>query len=208
MQKLSVWRRLLGVEQVVVEDVRIEDQVLVVSVRLYRRQRHCCGKCGRSCPGFDKGEGRRRWRALDLGSCRAYIEAEAPRVRCPQYGVVAAQVPWADHDARSTRSFDDQIAWLATHCAKTAVVELMRVSWLTVGRIISRVVRRTSKGLDLLRGLRRTGIDEISYRRGQRYLTVVVDHDSGQLVWAAAGRDRKTLEGLFDELEDERSKLA
>jgi transposase len=60
--------------------------------------------------------------------------------------------------------------------------------------------------VDLLDGLRRIGIDEISHRKGQRYLTVVVDHDTGRLVWAAAGRDRKTIEAFFDELGETRCK--
>lgn len=207
MRRSSVWRRLLGVQNVVVEDLAFDGEDLVVSARLYRRQRHRCGRCGRRCQRYDPGEGRRRWRGLDLGSTRTFLEAEAPRVSCPQHGVVVAQVPWADHGARSTRAFDDQVAWLATHCAKTAVVELMRISWRTVGRIITRVVSRVSKGQDLLEGLRRIGIDEISYRRGQKYLIVIVDHDTGRLVWACAGRDRKTLERFFSELGKERCKL-
>lgn len=137
---------------VVVEDVCFDGDDLMASLRLYRRQRPRCGRCGRRCQRYDQGEGRRRWRGLDLGATRTFIEAEAPRVSCPEHGVVVAQVPWADHGARFTRAFDDQVAWLATHCAKTAVVELMRISWLTVGRIISRVVLRTSKGRDLLAG--------------------------------------------------------
>jgi transposase len=55
-------------------------------------------------------------------------------------------------------------------------------------------------GVDRLDGLRRIGVDEISYKRGHRYLTVVVDHDSGRLVWAAVGRDTATLVRFFDEL--------
>jgi transposase len=47
-------------------------------------------------------------------------------------------------------------------------------------------------------------VDEISHLKGHRYLTVVVDHDSGRLVWAAAGRDRKTVEGFLDALGHER----
>jgi transposase len=49
-------------------------------------------------------------------------------------------------------------------------------------------------------------VDEISYRKGQKYLTVVVDHDSGRLVWAAPGRDRKTVLRFFDLLGEERCK--
>ncbi len=51
----------------------------------------------------------------------------------------------------------------------------------------------------------RIGIDEIGYRKGQRYLTVVVDHDSGHLVWAAEGRNERTPERFFDALGETRS---
>src|SRR5438128_170353 len=84
-------------------------------------------------PGCDRGEGVRRWRALDLGATKAFVEAAAPRVACAQHGVVVARVPWARHGAWFTLEFEDQAAWLATHCSKSAVCELMRVSWLTVG---------------------------------------------------------------------------
>jgi transposase len=57
------------------------------------------------------------------------------------------------------------------------------------------------------RGLRRIGIDEISWRRGQRYLTVALDHDSGRPVGAAEGRDEDTLDRFFFELGEERAKL-
>ena len=50
----------------------------------------------------------------------------------------------------------------------------------------------------LLEGLRRIGIDEISYKKGHRYIKIVVDHDTGRLVWAAPGRDRKTLHAFFN----------
>ena len=125
---------------------------------------------------------------LISGSTKAYVEAEAPRVDCRRHGVVVVGVPWARHGSRFTRAFEQQVAWLATHCSKTAVCELMRISWYTVGRIIERVVadERVRQG-DPLEGLTRIGIDELSFRKGQRYITVVVDHDSGRLVWAARG---------------------
>jgi transposase len=121
--------------------------------------------------------------------------------------VTVIQVPWARHDAGHTRAFDDTVAWLAVHCSKTAVVELMRVAWRSVGAIVTRVADDAMAGVDRLEGLRRIGIDEISYKKGHRYLTVVVDHDSRRLVWAAAGRDRATLGRFFDELGEERAAL-
>jgi transposase len=140
----------------------------------------------------------------------AYLEADAPRVRCSIHGVVVAHVPWAAHDAGHTLVFDQQVAWLAVRTSKSAVVELMRVAWRTVGSILARVWDRiedesggpTGERLD---ALARIGIDEISYRRGQLFLTVVVDHDTGRLVWAEPGRDRATLRRFFDDLGPVRS---
>src|SRR3954466_12872394 len=80
----------------------------------------------------------------------------------------------------------------------------MRVAWRSVGGILERVADEAQREVDLLAGLKRIGIDELSHRRGQRYLTVVVDHHSGRLVWAAPGRDRKSVEAFLDALGPER----
>jgi transposase len=194
VRRARVWARLLGLQRAVVEDVRIgDDEEIVVAARPAWRERDRCGVCRRRCPGFDLGDGRRRWRALDLGTTLAFVEADAPRVTCRRHGVVVCAVPWARHDSRFTRAFEDQTAWLAVNTSQSAVAQLLRVAWRTVGAICERVCDEAQREGDLLAGLRRIGIDEISHRKGQRYLTVVVDHDTGRLVWAAAGRDRKTV---------------
>jgi transposase len=136
---------------VVIDAVEVDesDDSIVVSCRL----------CERRSGRYDQGEGRRRWRALDAGTTKVFIEADGPRVNCRDHGVTVAWVPWARH----TRDFDDQVAWLVTHTSKTAVVELMRIA-------------------GPFDGLERIGIDEISYRRGHKYLMVVVDHDTVRCV--------------------------
>ena len=208
MRLSRVWRSVLGVEDVVVEDVRFGDEgdELVVDVRVDARggRRPRCGICGAISPRYDRGSGRRRWRSLDLGTVRTWIEADAPRVRCRRHGVVVVQFPWARHDSGFTRPFEDTVAWMATHTSKSALGELMRIAWRTVGRIIERVVGEFDL-FDPLDRLRRIGIDEISHRKGQRYITVVVDHDSGRLVWAAPGRDKATVRAFFDALGPERT---
>jgi transposase len=178
--------------------------VVVVTARPRKHLQGRCGVCARRCPGFDQGEGRRRWRALDLGTLKAFVEADVPRVRCPEHGVVVVAVPWARHGARHTRGFDDTAAWLAVHTSKQAVSQLLRVAWETVGRVVTRVTADAEAACDRFDGLRRVGIDEISYKRGHKYLTVVVDHDAGRLVWAAPGRDAATLSRFFDALGPER----
>jgi transposase len=138
---------------------------------------------------------------------RVFLEAESPRVNCPVHGPTVVQVPWARHGAWHTRAFDETVAWLAVRSSKSAVTELMRVSWRTVGSIVTRVQVDIDARVDRLEGLRRIGIDEISYKRGHRYLTVVVDHDSGRLVWAAVGRNDATLHQFFDQLGQARCAL-
>ena len=75
----------------------------------------------------------------------------------------------------SPRGFDDQAAWLTTH-TKTAVVELLRVTWPAVGAIAARVVAEGRALRGSFDGLEGIGFDEISC--GQKYLMVVVDHDT------------------------------
>lgn len=211
MPGISLFRGLLGVEHTVIEDVASdEDGSVVFHVRPMARRRGRCGRCRRRSSGYDAGSGRRRWRTLDHGVAMAFVEADAPRVRCRVHGVVVAHVPWAAHDAGHTHAFDQQVAWLVVRTSKSAVTDLMRIAWRTVGSILDRVWDRIDTATggrsgQRLDGLRRIGIDEISYRRGQLYLTVVVDHDSGHLVWAQPGRDGNTLRRFFEDLGTERS---
>jgi transposase len=205
----SVWERACGLSRTVVEEVDFDDDAgaIVVSVRPVANARSRCGHCCRRSPGYDLGDGRRRWRALDLGTTKVFLEANTPRVRCRTHGVTVAGVPWARHGAGHTRDFDDLAAWLAVRTSKSAVTELLRVAWRTVGSIVTRVNADVDATVDRLDGLRRIGIDEISYKRGHRYLIVVVDHDRGRLVWAGPGRNDSALHVLFDQLGPERGAL-
>lgn len=202
---VRAWAQMLGLEKTVLEGVELgEHDELVVSVRPRYSQLDRCPHCRWRCPGYDLGDGRRRWRALDLGTTFCYLEADAPRVECKRHGVVVAAVPWARHDAGFTRSFEDQAAWLAVNTSKSAICSLMRIAWRTVGRVCERVTAEAKRGRDLFADLERLGFDEISVRKGQKYLTVVVDHHTGRLVWAHPGRDRKTVLKFLDLLGKDR----
>jgi len=209
VRDVSLWRSLLGVEKTVIERLEFEEdpEVLIAHVRPTSRQRGRCGVCRRRSPGYDGGAGRRRWRTLDLGTVQTVLEADAPRVRCREHGVVVAAVPWARHDAGHTYAFDDQVAWLATQASKVTATALMRIAWRTVGSIITRVWADVEARTDRFANLRRIGIDEISYKKGHKYLMVVVDHDTRRLVWAAPGRTKATVREFFTLLGPERCKL-
>jgi len=206
MRVTTAFNRLLQVPGASVAAVSFERGGVVVGLR--RRARRlvcpCCGCVGRA--GYDRRW--RRWRHLDLGGVRCYLEYELRRFGCPGCKrVVSEAVPWARPAARFTRAFEDLVAWLAQQTAFSVVCRLLRITWRGVARIVTRVVRDLRAGARP-DGLERIGVDDVSYRRGYRFLTVVADHDSGRVVWAGEGHSQQTLEAFFDRLgEEETAKI-
>ncbi len=101
--------------------------------------------------------------------------------------------------------FQDVVCWLAKRVDKTTITKLLRVSWEAVAKIVRDVVTETIDDTRL-DDLYRIGVDEVSYRKGHRYLTVVADHDrKGAVVWVGEGKDHTTLEAFYDELGPERT---
>jgi transposase len=198
MRVTTAFNRVLGIAGVSVVSVCFERDGVVLAVRLRRRLLVCpdCGCVGRA--GYDRR--RRRWRHLDLGGTRCFLEYALRRFACPGcLRVVSEAVPWARPAARFTRAFETVVAWLAQQTAFSVISRLLRVSWRSVARIVARVVAELGAG-QRLQGLRRIGVDDVSYRRGYRFLTVVADHDSGRVIWVAEGHSQATLERFFDQL--------
>jgi transposase len=198
--------RTLGVDA---KSVRVENIDLVgenVEIRLRPRIKHRwrCPHCRERCPGYDPGR-ERRWRALDFGRTKVFVVARVPRVRCFEHGVVVASVPWARHGARHTLAFEQLAAWCAVEMSSTAAARLLRCTWRTIGQIIARVVAELGDE-ELLEGVTRIGVDEISYRRHYRYLLVVVDHDRRRLIHAVDGAHPTSLNAFFDLLGEERTR--
>ena len=207
MRVTTAFNRLLRLPGASVIDVSLTGEGVIVCVRLRRRRRVCarCGQTGSRLAVHDRRV--KRWRHLDLGATRCVIECELRLLRCPDCRVVRAEpVPWARPGAHHTRDFEDVVAWLAQQMAKTPITGLLRVGWDTVGKIVARVV---SEHLDedRLTGLVAIGVDEISYRRAQRYLTSVVDHRTGAIVWCSPGRNAATLQAFFAELGERRHSI-
>jgi transposase len=172
-----------------------------------RRRRLWCPHCTfKTSARYDQRERPSRWRHLDLGVWEVEIRASLRRLRCPTHGVLVEAVPFARPGAHLTRDFDDLLAWLATRMDKTAIARLTRVSWRTVGRACERVVA-AELDPNRLDSLFRIGVDEISWRKHHKYLTLVVDHDRGCVVWGGEGKDAATLDRFFDELGGQRSAL-
>ena len=205
MRVSTAFNRLLRLPGASVIDVSFTADGVIVTVRL-RRRRRVCSRCGQTGRLAIHGRRVKRWRHLDLGANRCIVECELRRLWCRTCGAQFEAVPWARPGSRYTRDFEDVVAWLAQQMAKTPIAGLLRIGWDTVGRIVERVL---ADHLDeaRLEGLVCIGVDEISYRRHHRYLTSVVDHRGGAIVWCAAGRNAATLRAFFDELGERKQSI-
>jgi transposase len=181
----AMLNRLLGFKGTVVDGVDFVDGVMLVQVRLRSKVLVCpCGRTSRA--RYDRS--RRRWRHVDFGRWRVVIEAEVRRVDCRSCQRVRTEwMPWARPGARHTRDFEDMAGWLVRKMSKSGVAQLLGTTWETVDALVRRLV---GEHLDTRRldGIYRIGVDEIAYRKGRKFLTVVADHDTGKVVFVGEGR--------------------
>ena len=201
MRAAALLNRLLGFAGTVVADVSFTDAAIVIGVRLRSRTLVCpCGRTSRA--RYDAS--RRRWRHVDFGRHKVLIEAVIRRVDCRGCGQVRTEwTPWARPGARHTRDFEDLAGWLAKRMSKTGVAALLRTTWPTVDALVARLVDAHLDN-DRLDGLYRIGVDEICYRKGRKFLTIVTDHDTGRVVHIAEGHTSVTLTAFYDLLGPER----
>jgi len=204
MRVSTAFSRLLRLKGVWVKAVRFEPDRVLVEVAL-RRRRLVCPECAFSTPHrHNVREAQSVWRHLDLGVWRLEIRATLRRLSCPRHGVRTESVPFARPGSGFTRDFEALVAWLASKTDKSTICRLVRINWRTVGRIIERV---SKDELDphRLEELFDIGIDEVSWRKQHRYLTLVCDHQRRKVVWGTEGAGEKAADEFFTELGSERS---
>ena len=204
MRVTSAFCRLLALPGIWVRQVEFAEEAVVVTVAL-RRRNLICPECGFSTRSrYDRRPVESSWRHLDLGIWRLEVRASLRRVNCPDHGVRTEGVPFARAGSRHTADLEDLVGFLATQMDKTAICRLLRIDWGTVGRMITRVMET---GLDpaRLENLFEIGVDEVSWRKRHKYLTLVSDHRGRKVVWGKEGRDTATLDAFFSELGPQRS---
>lgn len=200
MRVSAAFSRLLDLPGVWVKQVVFEPDRVLVTVAL-RCRRLRCPKCSYSTRNRENRQHHDSvWRHLDLGRWRLEIHARLRRLRCPEHGALVEGVPFARDGARFTRDFEHLVAWLATKTDKTATCRLTRIDWQTIGRIIERVGDELLDG-DRLNDLFEISIDEVAWRKGHRYLTLVGDHRRRCVAWGCEGKGQAAADRFFAELD-------
>ena len=205
MPNKTLIKQLLRVKNIVIDSYKYcaEDDRFTIPVHPTKGQQCLCPVCQKKCSYYDSLE-TRKWRSLDMGYTKVFLEAPVHRIECPVHGVLTEYVPWARHHSSFTRDFENTAAWMALYLPKTAVSTYMRIAWNTIGPIISRYRKDADPCPEhRFNGLKHIGIDETSYKKGHKYITVIVDHDTNSVIWVHERHGKEVLRGFFEQLSEE-----
>jgi transposase len=166
-----------------------------------------CSRCGKKCPGYDVAKKARSFMFVPLWGMPCFFIYKMRRVNCPKCEVVVELVPWATGKQQITESF----AWFIASWART-------LSWSETGRrfgttwdvVIACVKHAVAWGLANrnLNDVECIGVDELSWKKGHKYMTLVyqIDHGRRRLLHVAKDRTMASFNSFFDMLGEERSK--
>jgi len=165
-----------------------------------------CSACG-SAQVVSRGRVERRFRSLPIGSRATFVVLPIPRVECQVCGVVRqVKVSFADARRSYTSAFERYALELGRRMTIRDVAKHLGVSWDLIKDIQKRdLSRRYAK--PKLKHLRHIAIDEISIAKGHRYLTVVLDMDSGAVVFVGDGKGAKALKPFWKRLKGSKARI-
>lgn len=182
-----------------------DGKTIEVEIRERANGRPVCSGCGRSGPGYDRLP-TRRYEYVPLWAISVFLLYAPRRVDCPDCGVKVERVPWAQGKSRVTTSYQRFLAAWAKRLSWQEVADIFRTSWQTVYRSVEKAVAWGLAHRDL-DGIQAIGVDEIQWRRGHQYLTLVYQIDNGckRLLHIAEKRTVKSLLGFFRMFGQDRS---
>lgn len=163
-----------------------EQQGIIVHARPFKRCQCLCPICKKKCiKNGHKMEEESSWRAPNLNGVPVYIFYRPQRILCPEHGALNEFIPWADGTSRFTPAFNDEVAWLVCQMSKTAICEFEGINWRTVGNCVKASLERLEPDVShrIHDNVRRICVDETSYRKGYKYITVVYDMDKNRVIW-------------------------
>lgn len=200
MKDRELYSKILGLAspwKVMDVDLNVEKGEVVVKAAAKPSTVHKCPKCGKKCGRYDSR--RRRWRHLDTCQLQTILEAEVPRVQCPEHGVHLVDVPWAERGSKFTALFEAVVIHWLQAASIAAVAEQLELGWSQVNGIMARAVARGLARREAA-SYESIGVDETSFQKRHEYVTVVTDLEEGNVVHVADNRRTESLACFFEGL--------
>lgn len=181
-------------------DAGIENEVKVSHITLeYIGEPTVCPKCGSTRKIHDHKE--RVWRHSNLDDTVCYIHARIPRCKCPDCGCIEqVDIPWADPQVSYTKRFMEVAIEHMSQMSLLATSRIMMTTWKILDDIVEIKYKEHLNKLDLSR-VRRIRIDETSAKKNHRYITVVTDVDTGDIIFITKGKGMEVVSEFVDWLE-------
>lgn len=203
MKDKDLYAQILGITkpwQVSDVELSLSNGKVTVHVRQKKAARHQCPVCKKVSPGYDSRK--RRWRHLDTCQFQTILEADVPRVKCKEHGVVTTTVPWAEPGSGFTAMFEALVIDWLKEASISAVSRLMGLSWNAIDGIMQRAVER---GLCRRNKVSPTqlGVDETAFKKRHDYVTIVSDQVEGTVLHVGKDRKKSTLKDWYDSLTEE-----
>ena len=164
--------------------------------------RAICSGCGRKRPGYDRLP-TRRFEFVPLWNIAVFFVYAMRRVKCPTCGVTFERVPWAEGKEQLTTSYRWFLARWAKRLSWQGTADAFNTTWDNVFRSVKHAVEWGLAHRNLS-GIEAIGVDEVQWRSGHTYLTLVYQIDTvKRLLWVAEERTEKSLQGFFESLTSE-----
>jgi transposase len=206
MQLKTIFNRVTNYKPFVVDQVKMADNSIELTMRARGNGLPTCSGCGRRCPGYDSQPNPRRFDFVPLWMISVVLIYTMRRVDCPRCGVKVERVPWADGKSRLTTEYKWFLAGWARRMSWKEVAGCFTVSW---DHVYNSVKFAVSWGLSRrnLDDIESIGVDEVAWKKGHKYQTLVYQIDEGRkrLLWIGPDRTAKTLLRFFRFLGNERN---
>lgn len=141
----------------------------------------------------------RRWRDVCVCGWVVYLLYTPKEIECPTHGRVQEEIPWASSYARITYRLEYLVLVYSQLTTQKAAAQLLHMAGSTLSDILHRTINRIRDG-HRVRDLTAIGLDEVSYRKGHKYVTVVYDLNRSRVVWVGQGKARSTIDTFFNEV--------
>ena len=178
-------------------DEMAEGKSLLVQVLPRKGSKGFCSGCGKRRPTYDTMKPR-RFQFVPMWGIMVFFIYSLRRLNCKDCGIKVEMIPWADGKKRITKSFGWFLSSWAKRLTWKDTAEAFQTSWDTVYRAVEVAVDWGRERLDLS-NVTAIGIDEVMWRRGHEYLTLVYQIDAGckRLLWIGQHRSEETIKGFF-----------